>query len=57
MKNTSRERSGEHVSRDGSRQNELLRKPEREQVINEGVDGNAKRQRIWRLFAVLALGI
>jgi hypothetical protein len=36
-----------------SRQNELLR----EQVTNEGITANAKRQRIWRLFAVLGLGI
>ena len=62
MKNTHRERSREHVSRDevliaGSRQDELLPNPGREQVTDEGVTANAKRQRIWRLFAVMALGI
>ena len=56
MKNTRTERSRENMERDevqkllaGSRGD-----PEREQVTNEDVDVNTKRQRVWWLFAVLS---
>ena len=63
MKNTGKERSREHVNPEeaqkllaGDRREGLLCNPEREKVVNEGVDADTKRQRIWNLFAVLSWG-
>ena len=60
MKNTGKQRNREHVSPEevqkllaGSRQEGLLRNPEREKVTNGGVFANTPRQRIYNLFAVL----
>jgi hypothetical protein len=41
----------------GSGQEGLLRNPEREDLIKEGVNANTERQRIYNLFATLSLGI